>query len=283
MPAVPPADSKVFEYLDFRKFILDSCAARKSGSPGFSYRFIAARIGSTSGSMTRILKGQLNLDPEMATKLARLFGLNPLEAEYFETMVLFCQAKALREQNLFLEKLLRMRGAKVRTLEEGQFQYFRKWYYSAVRELLNFLPFDGDYQKLARTLRPPITSQEAREAVRLLLDLGLVAKDADGIHRLTETFITSGDSIGAVHMNNLNLSMGELACSAFSSIPVKERDYSGLTLSIPPETFRDIREMLRQVRKEILEKVRRSGDAGVVYRLNLQLFPLSRIQARESP
>lgn len=283
MSAGSPAEVNVFEYLDYRKFILDSHQARKAETPGFSFRFIASRIGSTSGSLTRILKGRLNLDPEMAGRLARLFNLSGMETEYFETMVLFCQAKTLREQNLFLERLLRMRGAKVRTLEEGQFQYFRKWYYSAVRELLNVLPFDGNFQRLARTLRPQISLQEAREAVALLLDLGLVEKDAEGGYRLTEKFISSGESVRAVHVNNFNLAMGELAFTALSSIPVQERDYSGLTISLPAEGLPEIREMLRQFRQDVLEKVRKARDPNVVYRLNLQLFPLSKVQEPGKP
>ncbi|MDB5048515.1 MAG: hypothetical protein JWO30_1586 [Fibrobacteres bacterium] len=274
---------RVFEYLDYRKFITDSHAAKKRVRPSFSLRFVAGRIGSTSGSLTRILKGQLNLNPAMAAKVARVFDLTEKESEYFETMVLFCHAKTLREQNLFLEKLLRMRGSKIRTLEEGQHQYFREWYFSAVRELLNFFPFDGNYQKLAKMLRPAITIQEAKDAVKLLLHLGLVEKDGAGKYRLTEKFVTSGENVRAIHVNNLNLSMGDLASRVLQSIPVLERDYSGLTLSLPAEGFREIREMIRLFRQEILEKVRKFDDADVVYRLNLQLFPLSIRHEQETP
>jgi uncharacterized protein (TIGR02147 family) len=281
MEAKPSTRVRVLDYLDYRKFLLDRHAAKKLEVSSFSFRYIAGRIGSTSGSLTRILKGKLNLNPDMAVKLAQVFSLTDKETDYFETMVFFCQAKTLREQNLFLEKLLRLRGSKVRTLEEGHHQYFREWYFSAVRELLNFFPFDGNYQKLAKMLRPAITVQEAKEAVKLLLHLGMIEKDETGNFRLTEKFVTSGETVRAIHVNNLNLSMSDLACRIFQSLPVFERDYSGLTVSIPAAGFLEIQEMIRAFRQEVLEKVRKFDTADVVYRLNLQLFPLSSRQGSE--
>jgi hypothetical protein len=41
------------------------------------------------------------------------------------------------EKNLFLEMVLHLQGSKVRTLEEGQFKFYRKWDFPARRRSVN--------------------------------------------------------------------------------------------------------------------------------------------------
>lgn len=276
-----PGKVRIFDYLDYRDFLRARYQARKRENPSFSYRYIASRIGLDSGTFTRILKGERNLDPEIAGPLAKVFHLNDFEREYFQALILFCQARTPMEKNLFLEKVLRLRGSKVKTLEERQYEFYRKWYLPALRELLNVHPYDGNPQKLARTLRPPITPQEAREAVRLLQDLGLVEPDGKGGLRLTEKLISSGDAIRAVFIHNLQLSMAELGVRALSDAEPHERDYSGLTLSLSSKGFQDIRDMIKVFRRDVLERARRDSDVDRVYQVNVQFFPLSRHSAPE--
>jgi uncharacterized protein (TIGR02147 family) len=273
---------RIFEYLDYRDFLRARYQARKQENPSFSYRYIASKIGLDSGTITRILKGTRNLDPEMAGALARVFHLTDHEKEYFQALVLFCQAKSPTEKNLFLEKVLRLRGSKVRTLEERQYEFYRKWYYPALRELLNFYPTDGNAQKLAKMLRPAITPQEAKDAVRLLQDIGLIEKDEKGTFRLTEMLISSGESIRSVFIHNLQSSMAELAAKALFDVEPHERDYSGLTLSLSPKGFQDIKDMVKVFRRDVLERARKDMDVNGVYQMNFQFFPLSRLHVQET-
>lgn len=270
-----PETIRIIDYLDYRAFLKDAYREKRKRNTAFSCRYLAGKVGSDSGTLSRILRSQRHLDPRMANSLARAYGLQDFEREYFETLVLFGQATTHIEKNIFLEKLLNLRGSTVKTLEERQFQFYRKWFYPAMRELFNILPFDGNYQKLARTLRPPITVQEAKEAVKLIQDLGLVEKDKEGALRPTEKLITSGDNVRAVFMTNLQSAMAELSARAIHEVEPAERDFSGLTLSLSTEGFRQIKEKIKQIRRQILEQAAKDPKAERVYRLNLQFFPLS--------
>lgn len=281
--AAAPGKPRIFEYLDYRDFLRARYEARKKENPSFSYRYIAGKIGMDSGTFTRVLKGQRNLDPEMAGALAHVFRLSDYEKEYFQALVLFCQAKGPTEKNLFLEKVLRLRGSKVRTLEERQYEFYRKWYHPALRELLNFFPYDGNAQRLAKMLRPAITTQEAKDAVKLLLEIGLVEKDEKGGLRLAEKLISSGVNIRSVFIHNLQSSMAELAVKALFDAEPHERDYSGLTLSLSPKGFQDIKDMVKIFRRDVLERARKDSDVNGVYQMNFQFFPLSRLHAPETP
>ncbi len=268
---------RIFEYLDYREWLRSAYQARKKVNVHFSYRYIAGKISMDSGTLTRILGGQRNLDGEAALGLARVFNLTDHERDYFQALVLFCQAKNSTEKNLFLEKVLRLRGSKVKTLDEHQYEFFRKWYYAAVREMLNFYPYDGNPNKLAKMLRPAITPQEAKDAVKLLMDNGMVEMKADGgSFQLTEKLISSGESIRSVFVHNLQSSMSELGAKALFEVDAAERDYSGLTLSISPKGFQDLKDMIKVFRRDVLERVRKDKDVTGVYQMNFQFFPISR-------
>lgn len=265
----------IFEYLDYRDFLQQRYQAFKRKSPAFSYRYIAGKVGMDAGSLNGVLKGKRKLDPALAAKVAHVFGLNVYEKEYFEALVLYCQAKNHAERTILLEKLLKLRGIQVKKLEGRQFEFYRKWHYSALRELLNCRPGHGDPAKLGKMLRPAISTQETREALRLLLDLGLIEAQEDGTYRVTENLITSGDSARASAMSGFHLAMAGLAVQAIQDIAPGERDFSALTLNCSLDAFQEVKAILRQARRDILQRVEKDDRSEVVLQVNFQAFPLS--------
>lgn len=282
-PVALPAIA-LFEYLDYRAFLRDSYRARKRANPAFSYRYIGGRLGLDGGSVAHILKGERKLDPALAGKLARVFGLDEREREYFETLVLFGQARSQTEQNHFLEKLLRQRELKVKAVEERQYAYYREWFHLGLRELLNFYPFKGDFKALARMLQPAISPAEARSALQVLLDIGLLERDAEDKVRLTDKNITSGDGIPSRFVVQAQRAMAELAAKALAEVPPPERDISGITCSLSCEGFEKFKARLKECRRDLVAIAQQDKGVDRVYRMNLQLFPISRSYwpARES-
>jgi uncharacterized protein (TIGR02147 family) len=270
-----PGRGRIFDYLDYRAFLRDRYAARKRKSPAFSYRFIAGKAGLDPGSLYGVLKGHRKLDPALARSLAQAFGLNEHEKEYFEALVLYCQAKNHTERTLLLENLLGLRGNQVRKLEERQMKVYRKWYYVALRELLSCMPVQGDIARLGKMLRPAISPQETREAVQLLLELGLVEKDDAGIYKATENLITSGENVRAAVMNNFHIALGRLALRAISESEPATRDFSTLTLNCSLDTVQDVKAILRQARRDILQRAGKDVRSDVIFQINFQAFPLS--------
>lgn len=273
-----PAASKlasVFDYLDYRELLRDRLASRKAANPAFSLRYVARKTDLSASLLTRVLKGQRNLNPAAAVHLARIFGFQDAERDFLETLILFGQARSHAEKSHFLDKILRIRATKVRTLGEDKAEYFRTWYYSALRELLNFYPFVDDFGKLSRMLRPAIKVEEARKAMKYLLDSALVVRQDDGTYRLSEAIVSSGERIKAPLVNNLHISMAELAIRAIQEMQPKERDFSSLTLSLSPTTLEAVKARIRKFRKEVLEMARQDEQVSGVYQVNFQVFPLS--------
>ena len=272
----PEIQKPIFEFLDFREFLRARYQEIHATRRNFSYRYIGDKIGLDSGSVSRVLNGDRKLDLEKLSTLCKVFGLSKVEQEYFETLVLYGQAKSNAEKNFFLEKVFRLRNFKAKTLDGKQYEFYKEWYYLAIWTLLNFYPYDGDIARLSKMLRPAIRPAEAKKALQLLKEIGLLT-EKDGKWSVTEKVLTSGETIQAIFLNNLHLSMGELATRSLQAIPAKERDFSGTMLTLSAEGFDKIISKIKVFRKEVMDIARQEENANCAYRLNLQLFPLSRI------
>lgn len=269
------ASPQIYDYLDFHEFLRQRYIELHKENRFFSYRYIGGKIGLDSGSVSRVLNKDRKITAETAARLAKVFGLNNSEKDFFETLVFYRQSKSSAEKEYFFEKILRQRNVRVKTLEGYQYKFYKNWYNLAIWSLLNFYPYDGEIKNLARMLTPAITPQQAEESLALLSAIGLIEKK-DGKWSVTEKLISSGEEIHAVFVNNVHLEMARLSLSFLELFKTDERDFSGLTLTLSPASFKRIKEKLKQYRKEMMEIARQDDAANCVYRLNLQLFPLTR-------
>jgi uncharacterized protein (TIGR02147 family) len=57
---------------------------------------------------------------------------------------------------------------------------------------------------------------------------------------------------------------------------VDERHFSGVTMGLSNESYRKIENVLDECRRKIIAIAAEDKDVDQVYRLNLQLFPLSK-------
>ncbi|MCR9206443.1 MAG: DUF4423 domain-containing protein, partial [Halobacteriovoraceae bacterium] len=67
----------------------------------------------------------------------------------------------------------------------------------------------------------------------------------------------------------------ELASQALKETNVSERDFTSVTLPMNPKKMEEAREIIRNFQKELCILLE-SGSCTEVYKLNVQLYPLSR-------
>jgi uncharacterized protein (TIGR02147 family) len=201
--------------------------------------------------------------------------LSRRQAEYFQLLVLYNQAKTLAEKKHHFERLLAHKGSKVKKIERELYQFFEKWYYVAVREIIDIYPFKDDYRELGLRLEPHITPDEAKAAVVLLEKLGFIMKNRDGIYQKTDPVISTGNDARAVALDNFQIEMLNLARRAVDHFPRETRSFSTLSLSISQKEYAVILDELREFRKRVLEIARTSALPDRIYQFNFQVFPLS--------
>ncbi len=277
MSTVPETQPDIFTYLNYREFLADYYRHRKSVDKRFSHRFVMEKVGATSPSwFNDIVKGRINLSGRLLLKLTQLLKLKPRETDYFETLVQYDQAAGLDEKNRSLEKIMSFKGMKMDVLGKEKFEFYAHWYYSAIRELLFFYDFDGDFSKLARKLNPPIRKEQAAKAIELLDKLGLIRKQAGGHYRPTSENIIKDSGFKSLHIANFIRTNIELAFDAFARIPKEERDISTVTVCLSPKGFEEIKAELKSLRHKLLALAERDKEPETVYQCNFQIFPTTK-------
>jgi uncharacterized protein (TIGR02147 family) len=271
----------IFDYFDYHKYLLDYYNEKKNADKFFSYRFMSQHLGIDAGYLVKVLQGQKNVTIDSVGKFAELLKLNKRETRYFELLILFAKAKSNAEITSYFEKMLPFTEMKHTRIEADKYEFYQKWYHSAIREVIGFSVYKGDYKALAEMVLPPIKPLAAKKSVELLLRLGLVSKNEEGTYVLSNRFLTTGEEWRSIAIRKFQEETLDLARQALESIPKEERDISTMTVSLSPEGFEEVRERLKQLRRIVFEIAEKERAASGAYQVNLQLFPISKSTAKE--
>jgi uncharacterized protein (TIGR02147 family) len=274
MPAV-----SIYDYLSYREFLRAYYEERKSRDFYFSYRYMARKTGMDHSLLVKVVLGKRHLSAAAVPAFCKLCKLLRREAQYFENLVRFEKARSEKESKIFLEKLFTLKGYRSSAIEKDRYEYFQKWYYAAVRAVIDCGDFNNDYTALARRLNPPVTPQEAKAAVALLARLDFIRKGPGGRYCLTDAHVTTGEQWEALAIKDFQKQTILLSADSLDRDPKHTRDISSLTMSLDIEAFEDVREIIRECRAAIIRRIDQIPDSARdrVYQLNIQCIPLTRV------
>ena len=268
--------ANVFEYTDYRKFLRDRIVYLKMKKKKYTYRYIAKEVGfKSAGYLTQVIQGKSKLSHQMIMKFADVLSLKKREANYFELMVHYNQAKTHEKKKHFFRNMIGYKKGRARTLDPDEYEFYDHWYYSAIRAIFNYYSFKDDYKKLAAMVVPRITVAEARKAIAVLLKLGLIVKDNKGSYFLTSKHVTTGFNSDSIIINNFVLNTIDIAKDAFYRFAKEDRSFSALTLSVSKNGYDTIKNRVDAFRKELVDIVQNDSGIDRVCQVNFQLFPLT--------
>ena len=227
----------IIEYSDFRQYMRDYYEERKRRS-AFSWREFSKITGFSSCSYMKVVcDGKSKLSKIGVERVGAAMGLAGFEMEYFRAMVQYGQAESAEAKKDAFRKMLAVAKVhKVRVLEGDLFAYYDSWRNPVVRELAPLMP---------------------------------------DIFELAETSVTGTPDATRLAMRGMHRQMAELATPALD-LPKDERNFSGVTMGVSKETYGRIVDVLDECRKKIIAIAAEDKNIEQVYRLNLQLFPLTK-------
>jgi uncharacterized protein (TIGR02147 family) len=268
--------TSIFEYTDYRQYLRDLFDEKKRQNAGFSHRVLAQKLGlSTSNYVMLIMQGKRNLNADLRYRMSAVFKHSSKEAEHFEHMVNFAHAKTSSEKNYYFTKMISMRKLlKMKVLHDSQYEYLSTWYNPVIRELVTHSEWDGNFDVLAKMVRPSITASQAKKSVDLLIKCGLITFK-DGEYVQTSPLVTTEKSLVSLAITGFHQEMCKRALDILDSPDRENRNVTGATLHISRKTFEMIKEELARCRSTILAMAQADAEADSVYHMNLQLFPVS--------
>jgi uncharacterized protein (TIGR02147 family) len=268
---------RIFEYTSYRKYLEDFFIESKQKNPKFSHRYLASRLGITMPNLVQmVMQGKRKMSSNLCARIAKVMGLHRREADYFDNMVRFMQAKTHDQKNIYFLRMLKIRrGLRLKKIEERQYEYFSNWYNPVIRELVTYPDFRGNYKWLAKKLSPPITPDQARSSIDLLLRLGLIIKNGRK-YRQRQALISTGPEVNSLAIVNFHRSVACLAAGSYDRNPKNEHNLTGCTLNLTKEHFDELVSEISFFRKRALSMADEPKLTSRVYQLNIQLFPVSK-------
>lgn len=266
----------LFKYLDYRAWLRDWFEARKAANPRFSHRAFVRRTGQRSPSLLADVIGRRrNLTPALVERFSAATKLTAEEARFFGLLVALDQAQEPDERNRVWEKIAASRRfLAARRIEGESFRYVSRWYYPAIRELARRSDFEADPAWIARTLVPRITTAQARDALRALVDLGMLT-EVDGRMQQTEGAVVTPREVAGLAAHNYHQGMLERAIDGIRGFKAVERHYTGVTVCVPEALMPQLKKELNVFAERLLEICDSAEGAERVLQINLNLFPLS--------
>jgi uncharacterized protein (TIGR02147 family) len=148
----------ILTYMDYRVFLRHYLEYERSCDPLLSLRTLAGRIMpslASSGLLSGVLKGNKNLGHKLRMRFAIALKLKSKEADYFDLLVQFNQARDLKEKVALFSQLSRFGLSKARTIGEGHHRFFTRWYYSVVWNYFGINQKQKNPAAIAQAIHPP--------------------------------------------------------------------------------------------------------------------------------
>ena len=266
----------IIEYESYRAYMQDFYDQRKRCS-AFSWREFSRLAGFSSPIYLKLVcEGKSNLSQIGVERVAMAMGLAGYELVYFRSLVAFDQAKKDADKKRAYEGMMEIANAhKVRVLDSVAFAFYESWRNSVLRELAANMP-GAKPSDLARLCYQKISAEEVKDTLAFLVKAGLLKKTSENSYEQSEKSVkVSGEAL-PVAVRAMHRQMAEFAVKAVDEIPPTERNITGLTLGLTGRAYQRIVTELDSFRRKIIAIATEEDGMDQVYRLNLQLFPLTR-------
>jgi uncharacterized protein (TIGR02147 family) len=211
-----------------------------------------------SSTVSAILKGKRPLTIKAARKIVEGLNItNPVEAQ------------ALIVSTFTEEKRAAASGYTELAMESAE--AISSWQHFAILALLELKDFKGQERRISERLNIPFGI--VSECLSRLEKLGLIAKRKN-TWQLTGKNMATPSQIPSAALREGHRQYILKALHSLETDSIDAREVSGITMAVSKSRFGEAQSMIRDFRRR-LSTYMEEGPLDAVYRLNIQLFPLS--------
>ena len=249
----------------------------------FSWREFSKLAGFKSPVYLKLVcDGKSSLSLVKMEQVAHAMGLVGYEFAYFKEMVRFGNAtKDAVKKDALLEMERIAREHKVRVVDADAFEFYDSWKNPTLRELAPMMPGARPLE-MAKACEQEISAEGVRDVLAFLVKTGFLKRESEHLYVQTEkTVIGSKESV-PIAIRAMHKEMASLARTAIDKFPIEERHFTGATLGLCEEAYARISQELDAFVRKVANIAAEYENINQVYRLNLQLFPLTKKIQEES-
>lgn len=233
-------------------------AERSRKNPSYSLRAFARSLGMDSSTVSAILKGKRPVTLKTARRIVEGLNItNPVEAQ---TLVM---------STFVAEEVSTIPGYTELAMESAE--AIAGWQHFAILALLELKDFKGQERAISERLNIPFGI--VSECLNRLEKLGLIEKKKD-LWQLTGKNMATPSQIPSAALREGHRQHILKALHSLETDPVDVRDVSGVTMAVSKKRLAEAKIMIQDFRRR-LSTYMEDGPRDAVFRLNIQLFPLS--------
>ena len=272
----------ITEYKDYRLYMQDFYDERKR-TGAFSWREFSKQAGFKSPVYLKLVcENKSSLSLVKMEQVARAMGLVGYEFAYFQEMVRFGNAT---KDDAKKEALLEMQNIasehKVRVVDAEAFRFYDSWKNPTIRELAPMMPGKRPLE-MAKACHQVISAEQVRDSLAFLVQTGFLKREAEHTYVQTEKTVIGTKESLPIAVRGMHKEMASLARTAIDKFPIEERHFTGATLGLCEEAYARISQELDAFVRKVANIAAEYENINQVYRLNLQLFPLTKKVEEES-
>lgn len=246
------------------KILLQEFEKRALHNPQYSLRSFARDLQINSGTLSSILNHRRPIGPKVLAHMMKVLPLSIAEKK-----------KIL--SSLFVDTSPETEAEVPTLLTEEILTVIKDWEHYAILAYLQLPNARQTPGGLASDLDIP--QSRALRALSNLEAVGLIRRSANWFVSSYKSIITSR-GIPSPALREAHRQYLDKAKWALEHLSVEERDITGVTMAISRKNLPKAKELITQFRKD-LSGLLAQGQVDDIYRLNLQLFPLTKLRNKE--
>ncbi len=274
----------VFDYTNFRLYLRDSYQASKKSRYGYSFQLFAKKSGFASRSFLKmVIDGQRDLSLAAIEKINKAFAHSREQSAYFRALVGYNQSDSADEKQIFLDKMSKVKPPPSLTpLDKAKYKVLTDILYLVLREAVALPGFKEDAGAIRKALCFETTTEKIKEALKILLTLGLIKRDSKGKLAQVDTMVTTPPKVEALDAFNYHNQILDLAKKMLAEDPASFCDLTSMTIPVPEELIPEIQRLANDFRMQVAELVNAAGNVYKnVYLINVQAFPVTRFEGED--
>lgn len=275
--------TNVFNFTDFREYLRNYFNEKKTINPHSSFQQFAGKIGIGSREFfNNIIYRKKPLSKSHCFQLSQALGHSENEALYFKNIVAYAQTENAEDRARYLEQALQIQSdthTKIHLLRQDQYEFYSKWYHSAIHTHIDMFSFNGNYEDLVKNLSPIVTVAQAKKSIQLLVRLGLIQQDDSDVYTVTGKSIRASDEVSKTALNRFYAECTDLARNAIIEENPETHNIISLTMGISKKGYKYICEETHLFKNRIIELVNNDNNSDRIYQYQLFFLPLSSSKA----
>ena len=264
-------------YHDYLEFLKDWTEYLKDQESGFSLRKLAKEAGIASGYLPMCFSRKRNLSLKFYEKIKPFLKLSIREKQFLDLLRIIAESEQPSERVQALTNLQKLNDYKKNHHSELEaHQYLSRWYYVAIRELVNLSEFSAEPAWIQERLRGRISQKEITEGLDFLIKFGFVLKDALGKYKVVEKQLSCHEGVYKISLGEFHRQMLDIAKISIDDVSRDERLLLGHTVALSKEQYDEIQAILREAIIKVETVDNKTQNESEVYQIEIAAFPLTK-------